>query len=102
MPKSFDLVSTGLSVGVLIPYFYNILQGYRPHYVWAPWLIVCAVIGLLVVDRLEYWLYGEKPLARQAIVFLVIRVILIEVVSLVDRFQFSPFLSLIIPFLACL
>jgi signal transduction histidine kinase len=102
MPKSFDLVSTGLSVGVLIPYFYDIVQGYRPYYVWGPWLMVCAIAGLLTVDRLEYWLYGEKPPARQAIVFLSIRVILIEVVSLVDHFKFSPFLYLIIPFLACL
>jgi len=102
MPKSFDLVSTGLSVGVLIPYFYDIVQGYRPYYVWDPWLMVCAIAGLLAVDRLEYWLYGEKPPAKQAIVFLAIRVILIEIVSLVDHFKFSPFLYLIIPFLACL
>lgn len=102
MPKPFDLVSTGLSVGVLIPYFYDIMQGYSPYYVWGPWLMVVAIAGLLAVDRLEYWLYGEKPPARQAIAFLVVRVILIEIVSLVDHFKFSTFLYLIIPFLTCL
>src|SRR5690348_13657711 len=87
MPKPFDLVSSGLSVGVLIPYFYDILRGYHSYYVWEPWLMVCAIAALLTVDRLEYWLYGEKPPAGQTIAFLVIRVILIEIVSSVDHFK---------------
>ena len=102
MPKPFDIVSSGISVGVLIPYFYDILQGYRSSSIWEPWLMLCAITALLAIDRLEYWLYGEKPPARQATVFLLLRVILIEIVSWIDHFKFSPFLYLIIPFLACL
>lgn len=102
MPKPFDIVSSGLSVGVLIPYFYDILQGYRSSSAWEPWLMVCAIAALLATDRLEYWLYGKKPPARQAMLFLLMRVILIEIVSWIDHFKFSPFLYLIIPFLACL
>ena len=102
MPKPFDVVSSGLSVGVPIPYFYDILQGYRLNAAWEPWLMICTIAALLAIDRLEYWLYGEKPPARQATAFLLIRVILIEIVSWIDHFKFSPFLYLIIPFLACL
>ena len=51
VPKPFDIVSSGLSVGVLIPYFYDILRGYRSNSAWEPWLMVCAIAAMLVVYR---------------------------------------------------
>jgi signal transduction histidine kinase len=54
------------------------------------------------VDRVEYFLYGEETPTRAAIFLLVTRIVFIEVLCWLDQFRFTPFLYLIVIFLACL
>lgn len=105
VPKPFDLVSSLLYIGVLVPYLYSFAtqSGYNPPVVW--WqaaLMIATTVGLLAVDRVEYFLYGEETPTRAAVSFLVTRIAFIEVLCWLDQFKYSPFLYLIVPFLACL
>jgi signal transduction histidine kinase len=103
IPKPFDLVSSGLYLCVMAGFFYNLLSG-REYYIawWQVPLMVCTTLALLSVDRLEYWRYGEETPARAAIYFLLVRIVLIEAVTWLDHLDLSPFLYLIVPYLACL
>ena len=103
-PKPFDVVSSVLYVGTLILFFYDRLRGAYGHPLigWQAVLITGAIAGLLVVDRVEFWRYGETPPARVAAALLLLRAVLIEIVAQLDDFSFSPFLYLVIPFTAAL
>ena len=105
VPRPFDLVSTLLYVGVLIPFLYSFFtqSGYSPALVW--WQVVLmsgCILVLLVVDRLEYRCCGEIATGRTAVLLFLARIALIEVVCWLDQFQYSPFLYLILLFLGCL
>ena len=103
IPKPFDLVSSSLYLCVMAGFFYNLLYGRGyPIAWWQVPLMVCTTLALLSVDRLEYWRYGEETPARAAVYLLLVRVILIEAVTWLDHLDLSPFLYLIVPFLACL
>ncbi len=103
IPKPFDLVSTALYLAVLVPFFYNLVHGHGyPIEWWEVILMLCTIIALLSVDRLEYWLYGEETPTRVAVYLLLTRIILIEVVTWLDHLDFSPALYLIVPYLAYL
>ncbi|MBA2287216.1 MAG: sensor histidine kinase [Ktedonobacteraceae bacterium] len=105
IPRPFDLVSSLLYIGALVPYLYNFVtqSGYTPPVAWwqATFMTVITV-ALLAVDRVEYFFYGEETPPRSAASFLLVRIVFIEVLSLLDRFQYTPFLYLILPYLACL
>jgi hypothetical protein len=47
------------------------------------------------VDRVEYFFFGEETPPRAAASFLLMRIVFIEVLSLLDRFEYTPFLYLI-------
>lgn len=70
------------------------------------WLNVALILGmmfaLLAIDRLEYWFYGEAPPRKVAIYLLIARIVFIEITAQLDHFRFSPFLYLLVPFLATL
>jgi signal transduction histidine kinase len=105
IPKPFDLVSSLLYLGVLLPFLYSFItrSGYSPALVW--WqvaLVIGAIAVLLAVDRLEYRFYGEQVPGRVAVLLFFGRVVLIEVLCWQDQFQYSPFLYLILIFLGCL
>jgi signal transduction histidine kinase len=98
-------MSSLLYIGVLVPFLYSFVTqtGYNPALTsWQAVLMIVAIILLLGVDRLEYRLYGEETPPRAAIFMLAARIALIEVVGWLDQIQYSPFLYLIVPFLACL
>jgi signal transduction histidine kinase len=102
VPKPFDLVSSLLYVSVLAGFIYNLVYGHGyPIEWWEVILMVCTIMALLSVDRLEYWFYGEATPVRVAVYLLLTRIILIEVVTWLDHLDLSPFLYLIVPFLAC-
>ena len=61
-----------------------------------------SVALLLSIDRLEFYLYGEKAPLRMAVLLLITRVALIEVIGWLDQFKYSPFLYLIVLFLGSL
>lgn len=105
LPKPFDLVSSLLYIGVLVPYLSSFItqSGYTPPVAW--WQVAFMTVttaALLAVDRVEYFFYGEETPPRAAASFLVLRLVFIEVLSLLDRFEYTPFLYLIPPYLACL
>ena len=105
IPRPFDLVSSLMYLGVLLPFLYSFIRhsGYIPLISW--WqvaLMLGSVTLLLGIDRLEFYLYGERAPLRRAVVLLIARIALIEVIGWLDRFQYSPFLYLIVLFLGCL
>ncbi len=105
VPEPFDLVSSLLYLGVLVPYLYSFVTqtGYnQPVSVWQAVLFIVTVAALLAVDRVEYRLYGEETPPKAAVFLLVTRIALIEVLSWLDEFKYTPFLYLIVLFLACL
>jgi len=98
-------MSSLLYIGVLVPFLSSFVTqtGYNPALTsWQVVLMIVAIMLLLAVDRLEYRLYGEETPPRAAIFMLAARIALIEVVTWLDKIQYSPFLYLIVPFLACL
>jgi signal transduction histidine kinase len=105
VPRPFDLMSSLLYLGVLIPYLYSFATqtGYDPPLRWwqAAFMIAITCI-LLSVDRIEYFLYGDETPKGAAVCFLVARVVFIEVLSWLDQFKYTPFLYFIVLFLACL
>ncbi len=65
-------------------------------------LMVAATAVLLAVDRIEYFLYGDETPTSAAVVLLLTRIVFIELLSWLDQFKYTPFLYLIVLFLACL
>ena len=105
VPEPIDLVSSLLYLGVLVPYLSSFVTqtGYnQPVSVWQAVLFIITVVTLLAMDRVEYRLYGEETPPKAAILLLVTRIALIEVLSWLDEFRYTPFLYLIVLFLACL
>src|SRR5258706_1570829 len=105
VPKPFDLVSSLLYIGILVPYLYSFAtqSGYNPLLLgWQAVLMIATHIVLLAGDRIEYFLYGDETPTGAAIFLLVTRIVFIEVLSWLDQFKYTPFLYLIVLFLACL
>jgi signal transduction histidine kinase len=104
IPKPFDLVSSILYLAVIGTFFTYHICACEPlaSRIVRSTALVCCVVALLFIDRWEYWRYGEEPSPGSACMLLVIRILLIEAVAQLDHFNFSPFLYLIPPFLACL
>lgn len=101
IPRSCDLVSSLLYLGVLGAFLYNLAQrnSYQSRW-WEILLMVSSIIVLLTVDRLEYGLFGEEAPARVTVSLLFTRMIFIEAVAWLDHFDLSPFLYLVVPYLA--
>jgi len=109
IPKRAGLAISALYVSIPILFFYyspllltDELHGIRATLWLREVLIIGAVLFLLAIDRVEYWFYGEKTPARVAVFLLGARIILIEFIAQLDTFRSSPFLYLIVPFLAVL
>ena len=100
MPRPFNLISSGFYLGVLIPFLVNFAFGqeYQGEW-WRVIAMICTMIALFALDRLEYWLYGEETPTRAAIFLLVTRILLIELVIWLDGDQFSPALTVFVPLL---
>ena len=104
IPRPFDLMSSLLYIGVAVPYLYNFATQSADNpllHWWQAVLMIVATFVLLSVDRIEYFLYGNNTPARAAIFFLLTRTAFIEVLSWLDRFNYTPFLYLVVLFLAC-
>ncbi len=103
VPKQFDLVTSLLyiSVPVLSALFVSDRSS-LPLSWWQLLLMIVAVVSLLSVDRCEYYFYGEITPHKVAFMLMVVRIVLIELVSQLDEFRFSPFLYLMVPLLVSL
>jgi signal transduction histidine kinase len=99
-PRPFDSVLLFLYVAVLANFI--ILSCFCDF----SWLriggISAAVLTLLFVDRWEYWRYGAATPQRTAAALFMLRVVLIETVAQIDRFDLSAFLYVLLPFPAVL
>ena len=97
MPKAFDWLSSTFYIGIFIVAFLP----FPSHIAW--WkavLLAGVVLTLLLIDRLEYWRYGEQVPLRAAVLLFLGRIILIVCVILIEGLDFTPFLFLIPPYLA--
>jgi signal transduction histidine kinase len=105
IPKSFDLVTTPLYLSIPLLYAYAFISNGGCSCA-SPWriegMISALMLGLLLIDRLEYWFFGEMTPLYVAIGLLLARALFIEVTALVDSFHFSPILYLVPPFLGTL
>lgn len=100
--KPFDLVFTPLYLAVPFLYIY-----FSPYcgcdFSWQKALeISAAILVLLYIERAEYWRYRETPPRTIAVLLLLARIFLIEIVAQLEHFTYSPFLYLLIPFTASL
>ncbi len=93
MPHQFDWIAALLYAGSLFVVSYFAIYGILP--VRYPWLTVLAVLGvvllLIMIDRLEYWRYGDLIPRRKLALFLLLRLGLILGVGFSDGcFQAKP------------
>jgi len=101
--QPFDWALSALYLSVLATFIIEaLLLGIQSF----PWLAVLllgsATIGLLALDRWEYWRYGAMPPTTMAAGLLLVRAALIESINLLDQNGSAPFLYLVLPFTATL
>jgi signal transduction histidine kinase len=97
MPKPFDWLSSSLYLGIFIV---AIVPGPPRIAVWQIPLLAGVILALLLIDRLEYWRYGDQVPLRAAVLLLILRIVFILCIILLEGFNFTPFLFLIPPYLA--
>ena len=97
MPKAFDWLTSTFYIGIFIVAF---LTYPTPIAWWQISLLAGVVLALLLIDRLEYWRYGEQVPVRVAGLLFIGRIILIVCIILIEGLDFTPFLFLIPPYLA--
>jgi signal transduction histidine kinase len=105
MPTPFSWFSSALYIGVLLfalappaPGMEGIAFWQVPG-LWQVSVIASIVLCLLLVDRLEYWRYGEQIPARVAALLIIVRVMLIGLAAVIEGFNFIPMLYLLLPYL---
>jgi signal transduction histidine kinase len=70
-----------------------------------PWAIVPlfgVLITLLALDRVDYWLFGEVPPAKAAIVLLAVRLLLVEGIAQFGGLWTAMWLYALLPYIASL
>jgi signal transduction histidine kinase len=97
MPKAFDWLSSTLYIGVFIVAF---LPPPSRIALWQVPLLASVMFTLLLIDRLEYWRYGDQVPVRTAVLLFILRIVLIVCTILIEGLDFTPFLFLIPPYLA--
>lgn len=97
MPKAFDWLSTSLYIGIFIV---AIVPAPPRIASWQIPLLAAILLTLLLIDRLEYWRYGEQVPLRAAVLLFILRIVLIQCTIPLEGFNFTPFLYLILPYLA--
>lgn len=97
-PLPYIWISTAIYGGVLCTYMvYHLLYSYSP--VDAP-LIVSIMLALLLFDRYEVHRFGEVPPKHIALLFLIYRLLLVELVGLHLDIYYLSFLYAFLPFIA--
>src|SRR3954470_24350367 len=92
LSKPFDLVTSLLYLGTLAFFLYDRLSNasLEPIRLIQVILGAISILGLLLMGRVEYRIYGDSPPARSAIFLLGVRIVLIELFAQIDSFNFSP------------
>src|SRR5215831_13300583 len=81
IPKPFDWLSSSLYIGIFILAFLLRLAA------WQIPLLAVVLLALLLIDRLEFWRYGEEVPVRVAVPLFITRVVLIECTILIEGFN---------------
>ncbi len=97
MPKAFDWLSSTFYIGVFIVAF---LPSPSRIALWQVPLLTSVIFTLILIDRLEYWRYGDQVPVRAAVLLFILRIVLIVCTILIEGLDFTPFLFLIPPYLA--
>jgi signal transduction histidine kinase len=97
MPKAFDWLSSTFYIGMFIVAF---LPSPARIALWQIPLLISAIFTLLLIDRLEYWRYGEQVPLKAAALLFAGRIVLIVCIILIEGLDFTPFLFLLLPYLA--
>ena len=97
MPRAFDWLSSSLYIGIFIV---AIVPAPPRIALWQLPLLAGVLLTLLLIDRLEYWRYGEQVPQRVAVLLFILRIALIQCTIPLEGFNFTPFLYLIPPYLA--
>ncbi len=97
MPKPFDWLSSSLYIGIFIV---GVVSAPARIALWQIPLLTGVLLALLLIDRLEYWRYGEQVPLRAAVLLFILRIVLILCTIPLEGFNFTPFLFLIPPYLA--
>lgn len=97
MPRAFDWLSSSLYIGI---YIVGVVSAPASIALWQIPLLTSVLLALLLIDRLEYWRYGEQGPLRAAMLLFILRIVLILCTIPLEGFNFTPFLFLIPPYLA--
>ena len=97
MPRAFDWLSSSLYIGIFVV---AIVPAPPRIALWQIPLLAGVVLALLLVDRVEYWRFGEQVPLRVALLLFILRIVLIQCSIALEGFNFTPFLYLILPYLA--
>ncbi|HLX56094.1 MAG TPA: sensor histidine kinase [Ktedonobacteraceae bacterium] len=97
MPKAFDWLASTFYIGVFIVAF---LPSPASVVWWRVFLLASVILTLLLIDRLEYWRYGDQVPMRAAVFLFTGRIVLIVCAILLEGLNFTPFLFLLPPYLA--
>jgi signal transduction histidine kinase len=99
MPRPFALISSAFYLSVFLGFLFDYHNGqYTGCSCQSGPLRLAVMAGtiamLFVLDRVEYWLYGDETPIRKALVLFVIRVLLYEVIAWADYGNYSPLLAI--------
>lgn len=100
-PRPFTLVSSATHLAAILYVLQGDCEGCRP--LWRGVLAVVALLGLLLLDRLDYRLYGETPPRVAGFVFLGLRLALTMAVAGIFGYggwTYSIFLFVLLPYVA--
>jgi signal transduction histidine kinase len=104
MPRPFSLISSAFYLSVFIAFLFDYHNGLYDQCGcqngWFRLLVMTlAIASLFIVDRVEYWLYGQEIPPRAVVVLFVSRVLLYEVVAWADYARYSPLLAIFLALL---
>ncbi|HYF63304.1 MAG TPA: sensor histidine kinase [Herpetosiphonaceae bacterium] len=101
-PQPYSWVSTFLYLGVLAVFLYSQVANRCACPWWKNAGMIGGTLALLALERLEFWRWGELPPRGAALAGLAGRIVLIEVVSRLEGYNFGAFLYVFLPFIAWL
>jgi signal transduction histidine kinase len=98
MPRPFSLISSAFYVSVFLAFLFDYHNGmYQCGCSDASLrllLVILSISVLFVLDRVEYWLYGDETPLRAAVALFLARILLYEVIAWADYANYSPLLAI--------
>src|SRR5689334_8857054 len=88
MPRPFDWLSSSLYLAIFIVAFVPVPLTIG---IWKTAVLSGVLLALLLIDRLEYWRYGETVPLRMAVFLFILRIVLIQATIPLEGSNFTPF-----------